>query len=136
MPPDAPREPPEPLTPVEWIGAARDDLRALPGPVRAALGHALFRVQEGKHPRGAKRLTGALRGLLELRDDFNTDTYRAVLAVQLAGVIYVLHVFRKKSTHGIGLAKRDLAVIQHRWQRAKRLHALHAAHHGAHGGTP
>src|SRR5438067_1983179 len=132
MPPDPPLEP---LKPVEWIGASRDDLRALPGPVRAALGHALFEVQRGKHPPAAKRLTGALRGLVELRDDFATDTYRAVLTVQLAGVVYVLHVFQKKSTHGIGLPKRELAVIRERWQRAKRHYAAHYGHPGgAHHG--
>ena len=115
------------LKPVEWIGSARTDLQAMPEDVRKALGYGLYEVQRGKHPRNAKWLKGDLRGLLELRDDFDGDTYRAICTVQLAGVVYVLHVFQKKSTHGIGMPKRELTAIRARWQRAKQHHAVHFA---------
>lgn len=110
------------LKPVEWIGSARTDLQDMPEDVRKALGYALYEVQRGKHPPNAKWLKGDLRGLIELIDDFDSDTYRAICTVQLASVVYVLHVFQKKSTRGIGMAKRDLAVIRARWQRAKQHH--------------
>ena len=114
-----PIPPLSPLKPVVWIGSARADPQALPGDVRKTLGYAVYELQRGKFPAGTKRLKGELRGLLELRDDFDGDTYRAVCTIELAGVVYVLHVFQKKSTHGISLPKRDLAVIRARWQRAK-----------------
>lgn len=113
--------------PVEWIGSARADLHGLPEDVRKTLGYALYEVQRGKHPAGAKWLKGDLRGLLELRDDFDGDTYRAVCTVELPGMVYVLHVFQKKSTHGIGIPKRELALIRARWRRAKEHHAAHFA---------
>ncbi len=118
--------PVSPLKPVVWIGTAQGDLRALPTDVRKTLGYALYEVQRGKYPLGTKRLKGELRGLWELRDDFAGATYRAVCTVELAGVVYVLHVFQKKSTHGIGIPKRDLAVIRARWRRAQAHHATHA----------
>jgi phage-related protein len=40
-------------------------------------------------------------------------------------VVYVLHVFQKKSTHGIATPKRELAVIADRWQRASAHCAAH-----------
>jgi phage-related protein len=61
--------------------------------------------------------------LLELKDDFDGETYRVVCTVQVRQVVYVLHVFQKKSTRGIGIPKRELAVIRARWQQAKRHHA-------------
>ena len=44
---------------------------------------------------------GEFAGLIEVVDDFDGDTYRAVYTVKLAGAVYVLHVFQKKATHGI-----------------------------------
>ncbi|MGH7663433.1 MAG: type II toxin-antitoxin system RelE/ParE family toxin [Gemmatimonadaceae bacterium] len=125
--------PPTPaLKSVEWIGSARDDLRELPDEPRRRFGYGLYQAQLGRHPRAAKLLRGALAGLIELIDDFDGSTYRAVYTVKLAGVVYVLHVFQKKSTRGIATPKRDLAVIRGRWQQAK---AHHADHYIA-GGTP
>ncbi|MEP7384609.1 MAG: type II toxin-antitoxin system RelE/ParE family toxin [Gemmatimonadota bacterium] len=54
--------------------------------------------------------------------------YRAIYTVKLADIVYVLHVFQKKSTRGIATPKREIAVIKERWQRAKR---HYAAHYGA-----
>jgi hypothetical protein len=42
-----------------------------------------------------------LRGVLEIRDNHDSDTYRPVYAVHFEGVVYVLHAFQKKSTSGI-----------------------------------
>lgn len=109
------------------MGSAREDLRALPDEPRRIFGYAIHLAQHGLHHRAAKRLKGELAGLIEVVDDFDSDTYRAIYTVKLAGVVYVLHVFQKKSTHGIGMPKRDLAVIRERWQRAKAHYAEHHA---------
>jgi phage-related protein len=126
-----PRTDPSVLKPIEWMGSTRDDLRDLPDEPRRRFGYGLHQAQLGRHPRAAKPLRGAFAGLVELIDDFDGDTYRAVYTVKLAGVVYVLHVFQKKSTHGIATPKRELAVIRARWQRAK----AHYAEHYARGGT-
>jgi phage-related protein len=44
---------------------------------------------------------------------------------KLAGVIYVLHVFQKRSTHGVATPKREIAVTIGRWQRAKAHYAAY-----------
>ena len=113
------------LKPVEWIGSTRDDLRDMPDEVQDEFGYALHEAQRGKHHPSAKQLKGDLRGLIELIDDFDGDTYRAIYTVKLAGVVYVLHVFQKKATHGIATPQREIALIKERWQRAKRHHAAH-----------
>lgn len=63
-------------------------------------------------------------GLIEVIDDYDGDTCRAIYTVKLAGV-YVLHVFQKKSTRGIDMPKHELITIRERWQRAKAHHAAH-----------
>jgi phage-related protein len=73
----------------------------------------------GEHP-SAKALKGfGGRGVLEIVDDFDGDTYRAVYTVKFAGVIYVLHAFQKKSKKGVATPQRDIDLIKARLKRAE-----------------
>ena len=87
-------------------------------------GHALYLAQIGrKHP-DAKPLTGIGGGVLEVVEDFNKNTYRAVYKVQLGDVVYVLHVFQKKSKSGKATPKADIDRIKSRLKLAKQDHDL------------
>jgi phage-related protein len=57
--------------------------------------------------------------VLEVVDDFDGDTYRAVYTVRFAGVVYVLHAFQKKSKRGTATPKPDLVLIEQRLKRAQ-----------------
>ncbi len=59
---------------------------------------------------------------MEIVDDFDGNTYRAVYTTKLAGVVYVLHIFQKKATHGIATPKRELDLITTRLRRAREHH--------------
>jgi phage-related protein len=106
--------------PALWIGSSRDDLRAFPDEVRRVMGVAINDAQNGEeHPR-AKALKGfGGRSVLEVVDDEDGDTYRAVYTVRFAGVVYVLHAFQKKSKKGIETPKRDIEVIRTRFKLAE-----------------
>jgi phage-related protein len=109
---------------VEWVGSSRDDLRAFPEEVRVAIGHALHVAQLGGHHPSAKPLVGYRgAGVLELVEDFDGDTYRAVYTLRFADVIYVLHAFKKKSRHGIATPREDARLIERRLKDAERMHA-------------
>jgi phage-related protein len=116
------------LKPVAWIGRAKEDLTAFPGEVMGAIGYALFEAQKGnKHP-SAKPLHGfGGAGVLEIVEDHDGDTYRAVYTVRLAGRVYVLHAFQKKSKRGIETPRAELALIRARLKRAEAYHAAWAA---------
>jgi len=62
--------------------------------------------------------------VIEIVEDFDGNTYRAVYTVRFAEAVYVLHAFQKKSKSGIATPKRDLDLIVERFKRAKELHAL------------
>jgi phage-related protein len=112
-----------PIKPAEFVGTAEDDLAAFPNEVKSLLGFAIFQAQIGGRHRRAKPLKGHKEfkgaGVLEVVDDFDGDTYRAVYTVRFAGVIYVLHAFQKKSKSGIETPKSEIEIIKARLARAK-----------------
>jgi len=106
--------------PVEWIGSSRDDLREFPREVRRVMGQAIDDAQHGGEHPAVKALKGfGGRGVLEVVDDFDGDTYRAVYTVKFAGVVYVLHAFQKKSKKGIATPQREIDLIKARLKRAE-----------------
>ncbi|MDJ1181972.1 type II toxin-antitoxin system RelE/ParE family toxin [Roseofilum casamattae] len=112
--------------PVEWMGSCREDLKDFPDEVRKDIGFALHLAQCGeKHP-SAKPLKGFKgAGVLEVVENFDGDTYRTVYTLKLAGAIYVLHAFQKKSNKGIATPKHDLELIERRFKRAQEHHSEH-----------
>jgi phage-related protein len=110
---------PEPK-PCIFIGSSRKDLKRFPAKVQNRMGHALHQVQEGEEPIAAKALKGfGGRAILELIDDFDSDTYRAVYTVRFAGVVYVLHAFQKKAKKGIATPQQDIELIKSRLRDAE-----------------
>jgi phage-related protein len=105
---------------LRWIGSSRDDVRSFPEPVRLRIGGALWEAQIGRKAPWAKPLKGfGGAGVLEIVDDHDGDTYRAVYPVRFAGVVYVLHAFQKKSKRGIATPQHEIALIQQRLRRAE-----------------
>jgi phage-related protein len=110
---------PRPLRPLRWIASSRDDLSEFPDKVRYQFGHELFLAQIGEHPPSAKPLKGVGSGVVELVEDHDSDTYRAVYTVRLATAVYVLHAFKKKSKQGIKTPLRDVELIKKRLKAAE-----------------
>jgi phage-related protein len=85
------------VKPTEWVGSSKDDIRDFPEDVRRVMGVAIYDAQNGDEHPAVKALKGfGGRSILEVVDDFDGDTYRAVYTVKFAGVIYILHCFQKK----------------------------------------
>lgn len=111
------------MKPVVWVGASRKDLKDFPEAVRKEVGDALQQTQRGLRLLSARPLSGFRgAGVLEIREDHDGDTYRAVYTVRLAGRVYVLHAFQKKSRHGIETAKHDVELIRARLRMAEDIH--------------
>jgi phage-related protein len=109
------------LKPAVFVGSSWKDLQGFPAAVRGEIGQAIFEAQLGDHPRNAKPLTG-LSGVLEIRDNYDGDTYRAVYTVRFEGVLYVLHAFQKKTTSGIATPQRHLDLVRQRLRDAEAIH--------------
>lgn len=95
----------------------------LPEDVIDFFGHHLWEAQKGETPSVAKVLSGfGGAGVLELIDNFNTDTYRAVYTIRFEEAVYVLHCFMKQSKHGGETPKQDLDTIRKRLKVAEERH--------------
>ena len=109
------------MKPLVWIAGSRDDISALPGPVKATFGYRLRQLQQGEVPVDMRALSQFGTGVFELRESFDRNAYRLVYIVNLRTAIYVLHAFMKKSKSGIGLPKPDAELIERRLRRARAL---------------
>ena len=59
--------------------------------------------------------------MLEVVEDYQSDTYRAVYTVRFKRAIYVLHCFKKKSTRGAQTPKPDMELIRIRLKVAEQM---------------
>lgn len=103
-----------------WVGDSKINLRAFPEEVKDIMGFALRQAQQGgKHPhtKPLKGFKGA--GVLEVVENHDGDTYRAVYTVRIKGKVYVLHAFQKKSKKGIQTPQKEIDMIKSRLKRVE-----------------
>jgi phage-related protein len=101
--------------PVEFVGGARAALQALPKEVRCVFGYAILMAEMGRIHPDARPLRGyGGAGVVEVVEDFDRGTYRAVYTVKFEGVVYVLDAFQKKSKKGRATPRADIARINER----------------------
>ena len=106
--------------PLDWVGSSKRDFLGFPEPVMDDMGNALGLAQfGGKHP-SAKPWKGEGPGVLELVENHQGDTYRAVYTVRFKRAVYVLHAFQKKSPKGIRTARSDIELIRKRLAIARQ----------------
>lgn len=106
--------------PVEWVGSSYDDWTGFPDDVQDVMGYALHLAQHGDKADYVKPLKGFKgAGTLEIVDDSDGNTYRAIYTVQFKDVVYVLHAFQKKSKKGIATPKQEISLIEKRLKSAR-----------------
>ena len=108
---------------IVWVRDSKADLKRFPEVVQKHIGVALMVAQMGdKHP-DAKPMRGfGGASVIEVIEDHDGDTYRAVYTVRFAEALYVLHCFQKKSRRGIATHRRDIDLIKERLRRAEELY--------------
>jgi phage-related protein len=111
------------LKPLYWLGDSLDRLRTFPKKVQRQVGGALQEAQlGGKHP-DAKPLRGfGGAGVLEVVESHDGSTFRAAYTIRYTDVVYVLHVFQKRSHKGIATPLPDIQLIKQRLKQAEEVH--------------
>ena len=102
------------LKPVIWLGDSLRELKAFPAAVQDEMGYAIYLAQCSQKHVSSKPLKGLGSGVLEVVEDHDGDTYRAVYTVRFPSGIYVLHVFQKKSKTGPETPMHEIDVIRER----------------------
>ena len=78
---------------------SKEDLTDFPGEVRRRVGGALWEAQIGRKAPYAKPLKGfGDAGVLEIVDDFDGDTFRAVYTVRFAAAVSYCTSSRKRQS--------------------------------------
>ena len=113
--------------PLIWAGSSKRALLKFPAKVVHGIGAALSYAQYGETHEAMKAWKGQGPGVLEIVEDFDRATYRAVYAVRFRSAVYVLHCFQKKSPSGVRTAKHDVEFVE------KRLRDARADYEGRYG---
>ncbi len=69
------------LRPVIWMGDSKKQSKKMPEDVQKQMDGELYLAQRGEDPPHIKMLTGLGSGMFEIRNDFDSNTYRLVYAV-------------------------------------------------------
>lgn len=102
-----------------YLGSTLKDLKKMPNKVKGIFAHAIqIASVGGVHP-DTKSLKGyGGRNVIEIKSDDKGDTYRAIYTVKFKETLYVLHIFKKKSTKGIATPKKDRELFEKRLKAA------------------
>ena len=106
---------------IDWRGSSLKDLSEMPGTVRRTFGYALRMAQQGFRHDQVKALKGFTPASVEVLEDHDGDTFRAIYTARFEDAVYVLHCFKKKSTSGINLPKPDRLTIEARLTEVRRI---------------
>lgn len=112
-----------PFKPLVWIGGSKRDLLAFPPEAVRDVGHALYLAQCGDKSVKSKPLKGfGGATVLEIVENHDGDTYRAVYTVRFEDAVYVLHCFQKKSRSGITTPAQEIEMVKARLRTAEEEH--------------
>jgi phage-related protein len=107
--------------PISWINAALKDFKGFPEGAQSICLAALTIAAEGGKADIAKQLHGLGSGVFEIALAYRGDALRLVYAVQLGEELWVVHAFKKKSTHGIKTPKHEIDLLKDRLKRLKEI---------------
>jgi len=109
------------LLPVRFWSDSRDALRSFPELARRRAGRQLQMVQRGFEPADWKPMTSVGPGVREIRVRDDTGVFRLLYVTKIAGRVFVLHCFQKKTQKtnpaDIELAKRRYKEVQREYSK-------------------
>jgi phage-related protein len=104
----------KPRRPLHWMGSTKKDVTAFPEGTKRVMGFCLNKLQEGEFDERIERMSGEKlkkANVVEIRDNFDGDTFRTMAAIRFPEAIYVLHAFKKKSHKGKKTPQREIDTI-------------------------
>jgi phage-related protein len=99
--------------PIEWVGAAKEDLMDFPDDARRQAGFELRSIQQGDLPSDFKPMSTVGKGVEEIRIRTD-DVYRIFYVARFEEAVYVLHAFQKKTQK---TSRRDIELGQKRYKQ-------------------
>ena len=107
------------IRPVGWVRSVRKAYEGFPRAVRDRVNTALTIAAEGGKADIAKPLKGLGSGVMEIAVRHRTDAWRVVYVTEIAGRLWVLHAFQKKSKTGVRTPKGEIDLVRERLGRLR-----------------
>lgn len=102
---------------VKFLGDSLERIRKFPESARSDAGHQIYRVQIGLEPEDWKPLKTVGQGVREIRVRDESGAFRVMYLANVAGIMYVLHAFQKKTQ---ATSNRDLELAARRYAEITR----------------
>jgi phage-related protein len=115
---------PSQRTNVVWEGNSLEVLRDFPATTKRNFGREIQRLQEGEQPLNSRPMQSIDKGVFELRQADDDGWYRIIYLKKIAGRLFMLHSFVKKSAKtsrkDLNIAKNRLKQVQARLMEENR----------------
>lgn len=112
------------ITRVVWEGDCLEVLRTFSAIMKRNFGREIQRLQEGERPLNSRPMQSIGQGVFELKQSDDDGWYRIVYLKKIAGRLFMLHSFVKKSAKtsrkDLNIAKNRLKQVQARLMEEKR----------------
>ena len=106
-----------------WVGSSKVDLLEFPEEVKRSMGFGLYLAQTGEKSIHSKVLSGfGGAGVVEIKENDESGTFRVVYTVKISNIVFVLHAFQKKSKQGIKTPKQEIDLIKKRLRDAQEIY--------------
>lgn len=105
-----------------YLGSSKKDAEKLPQEVKDLFLDALMLALMGETHQDAKPFKHHGSGVFEVVGDHRDSTFREIYTVRYPEVVYVVHVFQKKSKKGKQTPKEEIDLIEKRLKWAEQLY--------------
>lgn len=107
---------------VAFLGRSEKDCSKMPKEVQELFVTALEMARRGDKHEDAKPFKHHGSGIFEVVSDYRGDAYRAIYTVRYSEIVFVIHIFKKKSKKGSQVPKEDRELIEDRLKRADEIY--------------
>ncbi len=105
-----------------YLGSSKKDAEKLPQEVKDLFSTALKLALNGETHEDAKPYRHHGSGVFEVVGDYRNSTFREVYTVRYREVVFVIHIFQKKSKKGSEVPKEDKELIEQRIKWADQIY--------------
>lgn len=105
-----------------YLGNAEKDCSKMPKEAQELFVAALEMARMGDRHEDAKPFKHHGSGVFEVVSAYRGDAYRAIYTVRYPEIVFVIHIFKKKSKRGSETPKEDKKLIVNRLKRADEIY--------------
>lgn len=105
-----------------YLGSSKKDAEKLPQEIKDLFSTALKMALNGETHEDAKPYKHHGSGVFEVVGDYRSSTFREVYTVRYEEVVFVIHIFQKKSKKGSEVPKEDKELIEQRLKWAEQIY--------------